>query len=193
MKNILIITAHPSSQGHTHKIANTYKESSEKLGHAVTILDLYKPENALPFYAFEDIRNYQEPENVKRFRDMMTAATEIVVVHPLWWGGAPAIMKNFFEWTFTPGFAYKYSKDGKRHKLLAPRTAKVFITTGGPLWLYRLFVFIPFKAIWKYMTLEYCGMKVTDFQICGSMSMPGPKDERFTKFIEKVKKSAENK
>jgi NAD(P)H dehydrogenase (quinone) len=40
----LIITAHPSSQGFTHAIAETYKEAKEKNGHTVEILNLYTTE-----------------------------------------------------------------------------------------------------------------------------------------------------
>jgi putative NADPH-quinone reductase len=40
--NILIITAHPSSQGFTHKIANTYSQAATEKGHTVEIIDLYK-------------------------------------------------------------------------------------------------------------------------------------------------------
>lgn len=188
MKNILILTAHPSTKGHTHSIANAYAESAKAKGNTVEIIDLYKEENQLPFLRFEDIKNYERHPNVTRFQDMITKANEIVVVHPLWWGGAPAIMKNFFDQVFTAGFAFSWA-GGKLHKLLKGKTAKVFITTGGPMWLYRLFIFVPFKAIWKYMTLEYSGVKVTDFMVCDKMAMPD-REDHVARFCKKVAESA---
>lgn len=190
MKNILILTAHPSSKGHTHQIANTYKEASEKAGHTVTVIDLYAPENELSFLRFEDIKNYERHPNVERFQKMITDASELVVVHPLWWGGAPAIMKNFFDTVFTAGFAFSYA-GGSLHKLLKGKTGKVFLTAGGSMLLYSLFIIPPFKAIWKYFTLEYSGVKVTDFKVCDKMSI-NMLPEKFVKFLEKVKVSAEN-
>ena len=38
----LIITAHPSSLGFTHKIAEAYKTGAQSIGCEVEILDLYK-------------------------------------------------------------------------------------------------------------------------------------------------------
>jgi len=190
MKNILIITAHPSSLGHTHIIANTYKEESEKLGATVTVLDLYKEENYLPYYSYEDIRNYEHHPNVAKFQTMITEASEVVIVHPLWWGGAPAILKNFIDQVFITRFAYQFTKEGERQKLLGGRDAKVFITAGGPAWIYLLMVIPPFKLIWKYITLEYCGMKVTDFKTCYAMSLKDDKESRFQRFLEKVRRSA---
>jgi hypothetical protein len=60
----LIITAHPSSKGHTHAIAHAYIESLTRRGWEYEIIDLYAPENALPLYAFENI--YCLPDNQSR-------------------------------------------------------------------------------------------------------------------------------
>jgi putative NADPH-quinone reductase len=188
-KRILIITAHPSTKGHTHEIAQVYKEESEKKGHTVEVLDLYSVGNELPFLRFEDIKSYEMHPNVVRFQQTITNSNEIVFVHPLWWGGAPAIMKNFLDQVFCAGFAFAYPK-GKQTGLLKGRTAKVFLTCGGPMWLYRVFVIPPFKAIWKYITLEFCGLKLTDFIVSDKMSMH-MKPERYNKFLEKVRKSAD--
>jgi NAD(P)H dehydrogenase (quinone) len=189
MKKILMLTAHPSTKGHTHKIAEAYKTTAEGKGHEVTLVDLYKSENQIPFLQYEDIKNYEKHPNVIRFQELITNTSEIVVIHPLWWGGAPAIMKNFFDQVFTAGFAFSWA-GGHLNKLLKGRTAKVFITTGGPMWIYRLFVIPPFKAIWKYMTLEYCGVKVTDFQVCDYMAKPD-REEHLARFNQKVQKSAQ--
>ena len=40
--HVLIITAHPSSKGFTHKIAESFKTGAEASGKTVEILDLYK-------------------------------------------------------------------------------------------------------------------------------------------------------
>lgn len=190
MKNILILTAHPSTKGHTHQIANAYKEASEKKGHTVTVVDLYKEENNLPYLRFEDIKAYERHPNVERFQKMIADSNELVVAHPLWWGGAPAVMKNFFDQVFTAGFAFSWA-GGTLHKLLKGKTGKVFMTAGGSMLLYSLFIIPPFKAVWKYFTLEYSGVKVTDFKVADKMSLH-MSPEKFEKFLNKVRKSAEN-
>jgi len=35
---------------------------------------------------------------------------EIILIFPIWWGGMPAIMKNFFDTNLTSGFSFKYVK-----------------------------------------------------------------------------------
>jgi NAD(P)H dehydrogenase (quinone) len=190
MKNILILTAHPSNTGHTHQIAQAYKDTAEKKGNMVTIVDLYAPENELPYLRFENIKQYDRHPNVERFQKMVADAQEMVMVHPLWWGGAPAIMKNFFDQVFTAGFAFSWA-GGKLRKLLKGKTGKVFMTAGGSMLLYRLFIIPPFKAVWKYFTLEYSGVKVTDFKVADKMSVHMT-PEKFEYFLNKVRKSAEN-
>ncbi len=187
MKRILILTAHPSPRGHTHKIMSAYKDAQEKLGNTVTTVDLYETENQIPFLQFEDIKNYVKHPNVIKFQTMITETDEVVVIHPLWWGGAPAVMKNFFDNVLTSGFAFSWH-GGSLNKLLKGKTARVFITCGGPMWLYRLFVIPPFIAVWKYMTLEYCGVKVTDFLVCDRMAIADGRDERIAKYLRKVSK-----
>ena len=68
----LIITAHPSSQGFTHKIAEAYQAGSVSQGATVEILDLYKTPYRQDFYAFENIREPQTGnEHRKTLQDMI--------------------------------------------------------------------------------------------------------------------------
>ena len=138
--NILIVTAHPSSKGHTHTIATTYAEAKRKKGHIVKIVDLYAKDSYLEYYAFENIRERPLEKVQKIFQEQLLWAHEIVMVHPIWWGMPPAIMKNWVEQTFWPGVAYKYMPGGKVNKLLKGKTAKVFATSGGSSWYYHLYV-----------------------------------------------------
>ena len=39
-------------------------------------------------------------------------ADEIVFCFPVWWGDAPAILKNWLDYNFTSGFAFKYDPIG---------------------------------------------------------------------------------
>ena len=50
----LIITAHPSSKGFTHAIAQKYRETKEKNDHTVEILDLYKTDLKLGYLNYEE-------------------------------------------------------------------------------------------------------------------------------------------
>ncbi|MFX6048573.1 NAD(P)H-dependent oxidoreductase, partial [Acinetobacter baumannii] len=49
----------------------------------------------------------------------------------------PALFKGFLEQIFRPGFAMEYRKEGFPKGLLAGRSARIIVTMGMPVLLYR--------------------------------------------------------
>jgi NAD(P)H dehydrogenase (quinone) len=190
--NILIVKAHPSTLGHTHRIAQTYADVKIAKKHDVKILDLFAEENKLDYMRFEKIRERPIDPVQKKFQDQLIWADEIVVVHPVWWGTPPSILKTWTEQAFWPGIAYKYSPEGKVMKLLKGKTAKVFATSGGPGWINEWF-FMPLWSFWNISIFWFSGVEVTDFKVCGNLDKyRGERaDAIFEKFLLRVKKSAE--
>lgn len=167
--NVLIVTAHPSSTGFTHKIANRYKQEKEERGHDVFIMDLYKKKYSQPFLDFENIKTDWKPTAAhKTIQEKIQWADEIVFVFPIWWFGPPAIMKNFLDQNFTAGFAYKYNKNGVRKELLEGRTARIFATADGPRLVYMAFRFSAY-ARWKVGVLGFCGIDLLSFDVFPEM------------------------
>lgn len=179
--NILIVTAHPSSLGDTHTIANTYAENKKNKGHVVEIVDLYAKEYKVDMLNFQNIREFPISSVQKKFQQQLIWAHEIVVVHPVWWGSAPSIMKSWVELAFWPGIAYKYTADGVA-KLLAGKSAKVFATSGGPSWYYHLPV-LPLRSFWSTCVFGFCGVDVVDIRVCGNLDKW--KDEKRAKHVAK--------
>ncbi|MEI6553320.1 MAG: NAD(P)H-dependent oxidoreductase [bacterium] len=182
----LIITAHPSSQGFTHRIAESYKVGAESVGASVEILDLYKEPIKQGFLSFENIKDPSVDPLRDSYQKKITEANDVVFIHPLWWGAMPSIMKNFIDCNISAHFAFKYV-NGRPVGLLKGRTASVYMTCDGSIWLYRL-LGLPFKTIWGIITLRVCGFKVRRVSVL---------DKKFKKtevqlsaFLEKVKKDA---
>lgn len=182
----LIITAHPSSKGFTHKIAETYKEGVESLGGVAEILDLYKEPVKQDFFSFENPKDSSTDLLKDSYQSKIREANDIVFIHPMWWGASPAIMKNFIDINFSSRFAFKYV-DGRPVGLLKGRTSSVYITCDGPMWIYRI-IGAPFKIIWSTIFLRTCGLKVRKIRII---------DKKFKRteielncFLEKVKSDA---
>ena len=182
----LIITAHPSSKGFTHKIAGAYKESAELAGGEVEIIDLYKELNKQGFLTFEDIKEPSSDPLRDEYQRKIIEANNIVFVHPLWWCGTPAILKNFLDCNFTARFAYRYV-NGRPVGLLKGRSASVYITCDGSMWLYRA-LGVPFKTIWSTITLRMCGFKVENFSVLDKKFKRT--EMEMNKFLEAVKKDA---
>ncbi|MDQ5912555.1 MAG: hypothetical protein QG568_770 [Patescibacteria group bacterium] len=170
--NTLIVTAHPSSKGFTHQIAEAYKKGREAkaalLGvtaeSSVEILDLYKTDIKQDFLRYEEKTDMGNPDPAREaMQAKITAADNIVFIHPMWWVSPPAIMKNFIDVNFAGRFAFRYI-NGKPVGLLTGKTTAVFITCDGPRWLYWL-IAMPFRTIWIHAILQYCGLKVKAFKL----------------------------
>lgn len=186
----LIITAHPSSQGFTHAIAQRYRETKEKNGHTVEILDLYKTELKMDLLDYEEKDDMKVPDPVRDIlQKKITAADELVFVFPIWWVNVPAILKNFFDTVLTSGFAYQYTKWGGifPKKLLKGKTAKIFCTCDAIGLLYW-FIGNPLRVILHIWTLGWCGIKVKKYVVFDQMRKRTP--EEFQKMLEKVEKIA---
>jgi len=107
----LIITAHPSSHGFTHAIAQKYRETKEKNGHTVEILDLYKTELQMDFLHYEEKSDMKTIDPaVSAIQKKITETEELVFIFPIWWVNVPSILKNFFDRILTSGFAFQYVK-----------------------------------------------------------------------------------
>lgn len=163
----LIITAHPSKKGFTHKIAKTYVEVVREKGNEAEILDLYAPENQQDFLIFEEVKSLPNDPSVSRMQEKIAWADELIFVFPLWWYGEPAVMKNFWDKNFTPRFAYQYV-DHKPVGLLQGKTARVFFTSDGP-WYYQWILLQPVRQIWWLTRLRFCAVKMKSLTVFGSM------------------------
>lgn len=189
--NILIVTAHPSPSGHTHTIARTYANAKKSRYNEIKIVDLYADEYKVDLLSFDNIRKFKPSKIQKKFQDQVTWAHEIVVIHPIWWGLPPAIMKNWVDLTFWVGFAYKFIGPGKAKKLLRGKTAKIFATNGGASW-YHYFIIMPLMSFWKLCVFGFTGVEVIDVKICGHLDIytEEKKKKHFEKFLRKIEYSA---
>ena len=182
--NTLIITAHPTSHNLTIGMSEIIKKERENQGGFVEVVDLYndKPQ---AFYSFKDAHDTALDETQEYYQQKIKKADEIVFVYPFWWGGPPAIMKNWVDSNLTMGFAAHYVK-GRPQGLLQGKRVKVFTTSGAPKFLYRLTgVLFATKKLWKQTIVEFCGMKFDGYYHFGGVDTSG-------KSVDKIFKSVEN-
>jgi NAD(P)H dehydrogenase (quinone) len=184
MKKTLIITAHPSSKGLTHQIAEAYKKGKESKGNSVEIMDLYKTDLKQDFLKYEEKKDMGNPDHI---RDIMhqkiSSADNLVFIHPMWWIGMPAIMKNWIDQNISAHFAFRY-ENGRPVGLMKGKTASVFITCDGSFFLYSL-IGLPFITIWKFGILGLCGFKVQNIKVLYEKFKKTESDQqRFLKVVE---------
>lgn len=163
--NTFIITAHPSTAGFTHQIADVYSKAHIAAGNDCEILNLYSSELRQDFLSYEKLSDMSKQPHVSEIQGKINAADRLVFVFPLWWYEPPAILKNFADVNLTAGYAFKFAKTGIIG-LLKPKEVQIFSTTGGPKWVYTFFI-LPFARSFLRL-LNDSGLKKTAQVVFGS-------------------------
>ncbi|WP_314244766.1 NAD(P)H-dependent oxidoreductase [Empedobacter tilapiae] len=183
-KKILIINGHPNKEAFNNGIALAYKKGAENTGAEVkeiVIADLQFNPNLQFGY---QKRTELEPDLVEAW-EKIKWAEHLVWVHPVWWGGLPAITKGFIDRLFLPGFAFQYRENSVWwDKLLKGKTAHIITTLDQPSWYYWLVYGRPSVNQLKKSTLEFCGIKPVRVTYIGVVKTATP--EVRNKWIEKV-------
>jgi len=183
LKNILIIVAHPKIDSFSFAMADKYKEVSQNRGDSVEVLDLYRCKHQQPFFTYDDANDLEVTEAMKYFQEQISKADELVFVFPYWWGSMPAIFKNYLDWNFSRGFAFKYV-NSRPKGLLEGKSVKIFTTTGAPSFIYKLTgANRRLKYMLKEQIIEFCGMKLDSCNIYGGVDTSGKNTDKILKSI----------
>lgn len=185
MKKIAIINGHPNKDSYNFGITEAYRLGAVEAGAKVkeiVIRDL----NFNPNLQFGYQKRMElEPDLLKAW-EIIQWADHLVWVHPVWWGGFPALMKGFIDRLFLPGMAYQYRKNSVWwDKLLKGKTAHIITTLDQPGWYYRLFFGRPSVNQLRKSILEYCGVKPVKVTYIGIIR--NSKDEQRAQWLRKVK------
>ena len=159
MKKILIINGHPNPSSFNFGIAESYLKGAVASGAEVETITIA----ALNFnpnlqFGYQQ-RTELEPDLLESW-EKIKRADHLVWIHPVWWGGLPAITKGFIDRLFLPGMAFQYRENSVWwDKLLKGKTAHIITTLDQPGWYYRFFYGRPSVNQLKKSTLEFCGVK----------------------------------
>ncbi len=159
MKKILLINGHPNKDSFNAGLAAAYKKGA-LAGHyeikEIVISELQFNPNLQ--YGYKK-RTELEPDLLDAW-EKIKWADHLVWVHPVCWGGLPAITKGFIDRVFLPGFAFQPRENSVWwDKLLKGKTAHIITTLDQPSWYYRLAFGRPSVNQLKKSTLEFCGVK----------------------------------
>ncbi|MCD0456467.1 NAD(P)H-dependent oxidoreductase [Chryseobacterium sp. LC2016-27] len=184
MKKIALINGHPNNESFNFVLAEAYKKGAINSGaeiREIIIRNLdFNPNLQFGYQKRIDL----EPDLIKAW-EIIQWADHLVWVHPVWWGGLPAVTKGFIDRLFLPGLAFKYRENSVWwDKLLTGKTAHIITTLDQPSWYYRIFYGRPSIDQLRRSTLEFCGIKPVKVTYIGIIK--NSKDEQRKKWIEKV-------
>lgn len=130
-----------------------------------------------------------EPD-LQRAWETILWAEHLVWVHPVWWGGLPAVMKGFIDRLFLPGMAFSYRENSLFwEKLLKGRSARIITTLDQPGWIYRLLFGRPSVNQLRKSTLEFCGIRPVRLTYVGVVKKATA--EQRSKWVAKVRRLGE--
>ncbi|MBP6516364.1 MAG: NAD(P)H-dependent oxidoreductase [Chitinophagales bacterium] len=159
MQKILIINGHPNPDSFNYGIAAAYKQGALTAGAEVkeiVVADLnFNPNLKFGYQKRTDL----EPDLLDAL-EKIKWADHMVWIHPVWWGGLPAMLKGFIDRVFLPGFVFQYRENSVWwDKLLSGKSARIITTLDQPSWYYWLMFGRPSVNQLKKSTLEFCGVK----------------------------------
>ena len=161
MKKILIINGHPNVNSYCHSLVKAYATGATKAGHQVVILNLIELKFDLNFNgSYTNLIGQSLEADLVFAQEKIKWAEHLVIVHPVWWGSVPALLKGFLDRVLLPGFAFKYRKDSPLwDKLLKGKTANIIYTSDTPNFIYKWFYRAPALTMLGDRTLGFCGIK----------------------------------
>lgn len=187
VKKIVIINGHPNKESLNFGLAEAYKkgalESNAKVKEIQISTLKFNPNLAFGYQK----RTELEPDLVDAW-EKIKWADHLVWIHPVWWGGLPAIMKGFIDRLFLPGFAFQYRENSLFwDKLLIEKTAHIITTLDQPGWYYRLVYGRPSVNQLKKATLKFCGIKPVKVSYIGIIKNSNEKQrENWISAVEKM-------
>jgi putative NADPH-quinone reductase len=141
-KRIVIVQGHPDPGGghYGHALAEAYAEGARAGGHVVEVIPVAELDFPL-LRTKQDFDRSRPPAAIEACQAAIAAADHLVIIHPLWLGSMPALLKGFLEQVFRPAFAFERAATPGRpgRKLLTGKSARVIVTMGMPGFAYRWF------------------------------------------------------
>ena len=184
MKKILIINGHPNKDSFNFAIVAAYQRGA--LASRAEVKEIVISEldfNPNLKYGYQK-RTDLEPDLIEAW-EKIKWADHLVWVHPVWWGGLPAMTKGFIDRLFLPGFVFQYKENSVMiEKLLKSKTAHIITTLDQPSWYYRLVFGRPSVNQLKKAVLEFCGVKPVKVTYIGIVR--NSKEETRKNWLKKV-------
>ena len=163
MYRVLVIDAHPRDDSFCLALATAAAAGAEAALHEVRTLVLRDMDFDLNHRGQE-----LEPCLVQSRKELIWAE-HLIIVHPVWWGSMPALLKGWLDRILLPGFAFTEREDGGWKGLLEGRSATIISTLDTPLWVYRYILLAPSIRALRDATLRFCGIKPVHVLLLGAI------------------------
>jgi NAD(P)H dehydrogenase (quinone) len=160
---ISLILAHHDKTSFNHAIASAAVDVLQRSGHYVYYHDLYQEGFDPVLTAPEVPRDAFLPPLIDNHCREISRSRGIIIVHPNWWGGPPALLKGWVDRVIRPGIGYEFhegdSGEGVPKGLLSATTVMVFNPSNPPAQREEKVFGDPLESFWKNCIFGLCGIK----------------------------------
>jgi NAD(P)H dehydrogenase (quinone) len=137
MQKIMVVVGHSQQASFCSALGDAYKKGAEEAGHKIQLFNL----SQMTFDPIlrEGFRREQPLEpDLRDAYQALAACDHLVLIFPLWCGDMPAILKGFIERVLQPDLiARQNSENAMNWNIFRNKTARVIITMGMPISIYR--------------------------------------------------------
>jgi putative NADPH-quinone reductase len=134
---VLVLYAHPDPESYVAALLRASLDALARAGYEADLCDLYA-EGFDPVLPLSERRAYHAvPDNrqpVEAYIRRLEAAQGLLLVHPVWNFGYPAILKGFLDRVFLPGVSFRIEEGVVRPNLTHLRALAAVTTYGAPRW-----------------------------------------------------------
>jgi len=116
-----------------------------------------------------DFERGQAAGDAVRVQDAIRWADHIVIVHPLWMGNVPAMLKGLLEQVFRNEFVLSDPANKGSRKLLKGKTAHLIVTMGMPAFVYRWYYGAHAVRAMEKNILAFAGIRPARRTVVGSV------------------------
>ncbi|MBM3796131.1 MAG: NAD(P)H-dependent oxidoreductase [Acidobacteria bacterium] len=164
--NLSILLAHPRPGSLCHQLARAAADAACAQGWTAALHDLYAERFDPVMGDAEAASRRSDDPLVERHCAEVATADGIVIVHPNWWSGPPAILKGWCDRVMRPGVAYTFSEldanKGAPVGLLRARAVLALHTGSMPRAVEEKRLGNPLELLWHKALFAPCG--VTSFR-----------------------------
>lgn len=184
-RRILIINGHPDAAPTRlcAALAEAYARGALACGHEVRRVCLGSLD--VPLLASQAEFDTAPPAHIVGIQSDLCWAEHLVLVFPLWLGGAPAKLKALLEQLMRQGFGFQSDNKGMSARL-SGRSARLIVTMGMPAAMYRLYFGAQGVRSVERGILRMTGMKPVRDTFLGGVATAGP--ARLRAWLDRIEK-----
>ncbi len=190
----LALTAHPEPRSFCSAVGDRVVQAAEAAGYRLCRHDLYRSRFDPVLTVEEYRRGFSLDTATQTAVKELQEAEQIIIVHPDWWGGPPAILKGWIDRVLRAGIAFEYRGPdiGPKNRvgLLSTKQVLVLVTTDSDAAEDHQSL----RQYWSRNVFGFCGVPNTDVRVIGPVhgSRPGTR-KRWLKDVENLSFSGAGK